>query len=150
MSKLTFSGHESFFCRSLWLKKGFDALESGVDFNAPDAVVKLGVGKNMVSAIRYWMKAFGLMEDNQATRIASFIFSNDGGVDPFLEDNGSLWILHYQIITKQIASLYNLAFLELRRDHRSVRIRSRKTSPSSSGTTSLRPIRKALKIFPHC
>ena len=118
MSKLTFSGHESFFCRSLWLKKGFDALESGVDFNAPDAVVKLGVGKNMVSAIRYWMKAFGLMEDNQATRIASFIFSNDGGVDPFLEDNGSLWILHYQIITRQLASLYYLAFLELRRERK--------------------------------
>jgi hypothetical protein len=51
--KFSFSGHESFFCRSLWLKKGYDALIGGVDFNAPDAVVALGVGKNMVSSIRY-------------------------------------------------------------------------------------------------
>jgi len=118
MGKFTFSGHESFFCRSLWLKKGYDALENGFDFNAPDAVVALGVGKNMVASIRYWMKAFGLMEDNHATDLARFIFSEVDGADPFIEDNGTLWILHYQIVTKKIASLYHLAFLELRRERK--------------------------------
>ena len=57
--RYSFSGHESFHCRSLWLKKGYDFLNNGYAFNSPDAVVHLGVGKNMVAAIRFWMKAFG-------------------------------------------------------------------------------------------
>lgn len=116
--KFSFSGHESFFCRSLWLKKGYDALIGGVDFNAPDAVVALGVGKNMVSSIRYWMKSFGLTVDNKVTPIASYIFSDEGGVDPYIEDNGTLWLLHYLIVTKRFASLYHLAFLDLRRERK--------------------------------
>lgn len=118
MSKFTFSGHESFFCRSLWLKKGYDALVAGVDFNAPDAVVALGVGKNMVLSIRYWMKAFGLMDQNKPTQLADYLFSNENGADPFLEDLGTLWILHYQIVTKQLASIYHLTFMELRRERK--------------------------------
>jgi hypothetical protein len=56
--KLTFSGHESFQCRYLWLKKGYDFVKKGGSFNKEDAVVELGVGKNIVGAIRYWMGAF--------------------------------------------------------------------------------------------
>ncbi len=58
--KYTFSGHESFPCKTLWLKKGYDFVRAEKDFNAPEAVVDLGGGKNMVSAIRYWFKSFGL------------------------------------------------------------------------------------------
>ena len=118
MVKFTFSGHESFFCRSLWLKKGYDALVAGNDFNAPDAVVTLGVGKNMVLSIRYWMKVFGLMDQNRPTELADYLFSDEKGADPFLEDMGTLWILHYQIVSRRIASIYHLAFLELRRERK--------------------------------
>ncbi|MDD4847167.1 MAG: DUF4007 family protein [Bacteroidales bacterium] len=34
------------------------------DFNEPDSVVNLGVGKNMVSSIRFWIKAFGHSNNN--------------------------------------------------------------------------------------
>ena len=47
-----FSGHESFPCKSMWLKKGYDYLVDRNRFTDPDAVVKLGVGKNMVQSIR--------------------------------------------------------------------------------------------------
>lgn len=60
MRKLVFSGHESFHCRPLWLKKGYDFIYSKGKFNEPTAVVELGVGKNMVSSINYWMKSFVL------------------------------------------------------------------------------------------
>jgi len=46
--RFSFSGHESFQCRQLWLKKGFDYIKAGKSFNSGDAVVDLGVGKNMV------------------------------------------------------------------------------------------------------
>lgn len=64
MIKYTFSGHDSFQCRQLWLKKGFDYLQSRKSFSDAAAVVKLGVGKNMVSSIRYWLKAFNIIDDN--------------------------------------------------------------------------------------
>ena len=92
---MRFSGHESFHCRSLWLKKGYDHLKSGYDFK-DEAPILLGVGKNMVSSIRYWVKSFGLVDtDNERLKpIADKIFSEDGW-DPFLEDEGTLWLLHY-------------------------------------------------------
>lgn len=37
-----FSGHESFPCKSLWLKKGYDFVVGGGDFNSPEAVTGLG------------------------------------------------------------------------------------------------------------
>jgi hypothetical protein len=43
--KYTFFGHESFQCKSLWLKKGFDDVKAGKSFGEEDAVVELGVGK---------------------------------------------------------------------------------------------------------
>lgn len=78
-TRYTFSGHESFCCKSLWLKKGYDAVSAGLDFNSPDAVARLGVGKNMVSAIRYWMRAFGLLVGGTLTPFARYIFSPEDG-----------------------------------------------------------------------
>ena len=50
-----FARHESFHPRYGWLKKGVDgaASDPGI-FIREDAVVQLGVGKNMVRAIRFW------------------------------------------------------------------------------------------------
>ena len=62
-TKYTFSGHDTFQCRQLWLKKGYDFVQEGQSFNNEDAVVKLGVGKNMVSSIRYWLKAFNIIDN---------------------------------------------------------------------------------------
>ena len=44
MNKYAFSGHESFPCKTLWLKKGYDFVVQGKNFNNPDAVIDLGVG----------------------------------------------------------------------------------------------------------
>jgi hypothetical protein len=115
--KLSFSGHESFQCRSLWLKKGYDFIKAGYSFTNESAVVELGVGKNMVNAIRHWMKAFGLTkpDSDEPNELANNLFKDDGW-DPYLEDLGTLWLLHYLLITTGKASTYNLIFNGLRRD----------------------------------
>ena len=114
--KFTFSGHDSFQCRQLWLKKGFDYIENNKSFNDDDAVVKLGVGKNMVSAIRYWMKAFNIIDNkDNPTEFGISLFS-DNGWDPFLEDDASIWLLHYQLVKTNIASIYNIVFNEFRKE----------------------------------
>ncbi|MFC4263027.1 DUF4007 family protein [Ferruginibacter yonginensis] len=115
-SKLTFSGHDTFHCRHLWLKKGYEFVKDGNKFSDEDAVVKLGVGKNMVSGINYWLRAFGIIDkDGALTEFAQFIL-DDTGKDPYLEDEATLWLLHYQLVTQNIASTYNLIFNELRRE----------------------------------
>ena len=114
--KFTFSGHESFACKTLWLKKGYDYIKGKKDFNSPEAVVHLGVGKNMVSSIRFWYKAFGLSKDAETNWIADYIFNSEDGKDPFVEDLGTLWLLHFLLIYTKEASLYNLFFTEFHKE----------------------------------
>ena len=115
MNKLNFSGHESFHCRNVWLKKGYDFLDKEHKFNEPTAVVDLGVGKNMVSSINYWMKSFGLVEKNNSlSDLADFLFGKNGA-DPYLEDNATLWLLHFHLVTDDFASIYSLLFNEFRK-----------------------------------
>ena len=110
--RYSFSGHESFYCKSLWLKKGYDFLKAGNSFLDEDAVVKLGVGKNMVSSIRFWMKAFGLTLNDNPADLAKLLFDSRTGYDCFLEDKNTLWLLHYSIVHTNVASLYNLLFTD--------------------------------------
>jgi len=110
-----FSGHENFPCRKFWLKKGYDFVANGCKFSDTDAIVNLGVGKNMVTAIQFWMRSFGLLdEDARLTRIAHFLFSDDGR-DVYLEDIGTLWLLHYLLISTGRATSYQLLFNEFRK-----------------------------------
>lgn len=114
--KLTFSGHESFQCRHLWLKKGYDFVANENSFSSEDAVVELGVGKNMVSSIRFWMKAFNLLTSDDKLTTFSHKLLADEGWDPYLEDEASMWLLHYQLVKSGFASTYSIIFNELRRE----------------------------------
>lgn len=111
-----FSGHESFPCKSMWLKKGYDFLVDRNKFTDPDAVVKLGVGKNMVQSIKFWMRAFGLLNDDGATEIARYLFDDREGKDPYAEDNATIWILHYLLVVTAVSSIYRLFFVDLQRE----------------------------------
>ncbi|MEP5611548.1 MAG: DUF4007 family protein [Cyclobacteriaceae bacterium] len=113
---MRFSGHESFQCRYYWLKKGYDYIQTSGNFSSDDAPVKLGVGKNMVTSIRFWLKAFDVYgEHNSLSEFAAKIFDDKSGWDPYLEDQGTLWLLHYHLIKNQFASTYHLIFNELRK-----------------------------------
>ena len=116
--KYSFSGHESFPCKTLWLKKGYDFVKEQKDFNKPEAVVDLGVGKNMVTSIRYWYKAFGLSKDIDTNWLADYIFDAMTGKDPYVEDLGTLWILHFLLVYTGEASIYNMFFGEFQIERR--------------------------------
>lgn len=117
ITKYTFSGHESFHCRHLWLKKGYDFIKSGKLFSDESAVLELGVGKNMVNSIRFWMKAFNILDDKEKiTPFADKLLNDKNGWDKYLEDEASLWLLHYQLVKKGFASTYYMIFNEFRRE----------------------------------
>lgn len=117
--KYTFSGHESFTCKTLWLKKGFDFINNDYNFNAPDAVIQLGVGKNMVASIRYWMRAFGMIQNEELSPISSYLFDQNTGKDKYIEDLGTLWLLHFNLVSCEEATLYNWIFTRLQKERKS-------------------------------
>lgn len=93
----SFARHETFPLRFNWIPKAFSALKKDPDvFRSETATVQLGVGKNMVTSIRYWMGAAGLITpDDQPTSLGEFLFDDAIGVDPYLEDIGTTWLLHW-------------------------------------------------------
>ena len=116
VKKYTFSGHESFPCKTLWLKKGYDFVVAGDDFNSPEAVIGLGVGKNMVASIRFWLRVFGVMENDKPTELADYLFNNQNGKDKYLEDIATLWLLHFNLVFSEEATLYNMFFCGVQRE----------------------------------
>ena len=116
-NKYTFSGHESFPCKTLWLKKGYDFVARGKDFNSPEAVIDLGVGKNMVVSIRYWLKVFGVCKNDQRTWLGDYLFNDQNGKDRYIEDLATLWLLHFNLVFNKEATLYHLLFCGYQKGH---------------------------------
>ena len=115
--RYTFSGHESFPCKTHWLKKGYDFVVQGRDFNRPEAVIYLGVGKNMVASIRYWLRVFGLCEGDQPTWLGNYLFDDANGKDKYIEDMATLWLLHFHLVFNQFATLYHTVFCGYQKGH---------------------------------
>lgn len=118
--KPSFGGHEKFVFRHAWLKKGVDVVESDpFIFTHDEALVRLGVGKNMVRSIRHWCLTIGLVEEGELigrtrqltlTKLGRLLL-RDGGWDPYLEDLGTLWLIHWQLATNQTRALvWNIVF----------------------------------------
>lgn len=79
----------------------------------------MGVGKNMVSSIRYWLRAFGLInQSGELLPLADFIFDTETGRDPFVEDVQTLWLLHWNLIYSNYASLYRYVFLNFHKERK--------------------------------
>jgi hypothetical protein len=106
----SFSGHETFVFRYPWLKKAADAVRHDPRvFTRDDAIVTLGVGKNMVRSIRHWGLATGVLEEEPKSRgtvlrvsqFGLFLFGDgsEPGADPYLEDPNSLWLIHWNLIS---------------------------------------------------
>ena len=122
-----FAAHETFAPRFGWLKKAYDATARDDEklsdaFLRPRATVELGVGKNMVHAIRYWAAAFKLTAEARpnektrayyarATKDARWLLDTASGADPWLESPGSLWLLHWWLLKpKCLAPTWWVAF----------------------------------------
>ncbi|MDQ3399358.1 MAG: DUF4007 family protein [Deinococcota bacterium] len=118
----SFSGHETFPLRYAWLPKAVQKLKDYPDlFLRDDALVVLGVGKNMVHAIRHWSQAFGMIDierggRDQISPLGTKLLTPEGW-DPYLEDPGTLWLLHWQLASRPVkASTWHLAFTRWRRE----------------------------------
>lgn len=101
--KIRLQGHEKFALRDGWLTKGLSIIDKKPDaFLGSEGPDLFGIGNNMVKSLRYWMKAFKLIENPgvgaNLSELGKIILQND----VYLEKNFTLWILHSQI-AKNIA-----------------------------------------------
>jgi len=123
--KFRFSGHQTFAFRYGWLEKGVKAVAASSDiFSAEDAIVQLGVGKNMVESIRHWCSVTQMLEEspvagNEKKRVLSpsllakrlLLKEKSNPWDPFLENDASLWLIHWLLISNPIiGTSWQLAF----------------------------------------
>lgn len=97
--KIKLQGHEKFPLREGWLNKGLLSVEKNPRiFSEQNGADILGVGSNMVKSIKYWMRAFGLIEDKVGTGV---IITPVGQIikqyDVFFENVFTLWVLHSNI-----------------------------------------------------
>lgn len=108
---LSFAKHETFYIREGWLFKGMSAIQEAYQADEPfniflekDAPERLGMGRNMVRALRFWVQATGLAEEYYEGRLIPRL-TNFGELvwqhDPYLEDEGTLWLLHYALTCSQ-------------------------------------------------
>ena len=103
-----FAGHETFTLRSAGSRRRWMLPATGEDiFLQDDALVTLGVGKNMVRSIRHWGLVTGILEESKdvpnnrgrSIRPSALgdLFSVRAGLDPYLEEVGTLWLIHWQL-----------------------------------------------------
>ena len=100
---MKFRAHDTFFIRKGWLSKGMEHVVAKddlfVDKNENPMDV-LGIGSNMVKALRYWLQAVGLTKESikgkrvqKLTPLGTEIFNHD----KFIEELGTLYLLQYQL-----------------------------------------------------
>lgn len=100
-----FSGHGTFPCRYTWLPKAVIALKKNpcLFSDVDDAMVELGVGKQMVHAIRFWVEAAKIAEKKEKNDFAVTLLGDrimgEVGFDPFLENSQTLWLIHWNFST---------------------------------------------------
>lgn len=104
---MKFRAHDTFFIRKGWLSKGMKYV-----YNKPNVFVDknenpmdvLGIGSNMVKALRYWLQAVGLtQEPNSGRRIQSFTKLGSAVYkhDRFIEETGTLFLLQYKLASNR-------------------------------------------------
>ena len=123
-AKPTFARHETFHPRYGWFRKAYTFVAADPHvFSREDAPVRVGVGKNMVRAIRFWGLAAKLIEVDQRssgcrtpglvpTRWGHALFG-ESGWDRYMEDPGTLWLLHWRLLAPpSLLPVWWLAFNE--------------------------------------
>ncbi len=104
---MKFRAHDTFFIRKGWLSKGMKYVCTKSDvFVAKDEnpMDVLGIGANMVKALRYWLQAVGLtVEPNSGKRSQSFtqLGSSIFEHDRYIEELGTLYLLQYRLASNK-------------------------------------------------
>lgn len=93
--------NESFYIREGWMEKAINTIaeEDKNIFFKNDGVAKLGIGSNMVKALKYWLGAAGIIEgkNNSLSKLGKCLKE----YDPYLENDFSWFLIHYMLVRNE-------------------------------------------------
>ena len=100
-----FGRAQTFPLRLGWLPKMCRMLESEESMSVDDCITEWGVGKNMVTAMWHWAHAANVAEENTRSlsefgRLVLGKSDKKDGYDPYMEDEATLWLLHWEIASR--------------------------------------------------
>lgn len=101
-------GHQSFYIRRGWIHKGIKKVnEDKSVFTNKELTLtdEFGIGSNMVTSLKYWLDAFGLVDKkrqgnehyHELTDLGKLILEKD----PYLEETSTWQLLHYKLATNE-------------------------------------------------
>ena len=100
---MKFRAHDTFFIRKGWLSKGMKYVHVKDDVfisKEENPMDVLGIGSNMVKALRYWLQAVELTsEPNKGKRIQTLtkLGNQIYQKDRYIEELGTLYLLQYKL-----------------------------------------------------
>ena len=104
---MKFRAHDTFFIRKGWLSKGMEQIVAKPDLfvdKNENPMDILGIGTNMVKALRYWLQVVGLTEEptngrrvQTLTELGQVVYGNDR----YIEELGTLYLLQYQLAKRK-------------------------------------------------
>ena len=109
---MKFRAHDTFFIRKGWISKGMRYVDKskGEVFisKSENPMDVLGIGANMVKALRYWLQAIGITEEPKSGRrtqkftdFGKLVFEHD----KYIEEMGTLYLLHYKLASNIVVLL---------------------------------------------
>ena len=117
---MQFAKHQSFQIREGWLRKGMRAiLKNPRIFLEENASDELGIGKNMVNSLRYWMQATGIAKEEyrmpNGVRRRYQLLTPFGEIiskfDPYFEEEVTLFAVHASLVrNKEMATAWYWLF----------------------------------------
>lgn len=104
---MKFRAHDTFFIRKGWLSKGMRCVLSKPDVfisHDENPMDVLGIGANMVKALRYWLQAVCLTSEpgkgkreQTFTELGQLIYDHD----TYMEELGTLYLLQYKLASQK-------------------------------------------------
>ncbi|MFD3259579.1 DUF4007 family protein [Paenibacillus lentus] len=103
---MAYARHQSFYIRDKWFSKGLTAVSQNSRFFYDDfSFEKIGLGKNMVESLKYWLIALNVIEErlvegqrgHYLTELGQIFYEND----KLLQKGESLAILHYHLVRNE-------------------------------------------------
>lgn len=100
---MKFRAHDTFFIRKGWLSKGMKYVNQKPDVfvdKEENPMDVLGIGSNMVKALRYWIQVVGLTTEpnyGRRTQTLTELGNKIYFYDRYIEEIGTLQLLHYKL-----------------------------------------------------
>lgn len=113
MDKLKLKRHGTFHIRDGWMGKALNAINENQDgksiFRKEVGVLNLGIGSMMVTSLRYWMIATGMIyeKDSQLTDFGRLLLK----YDQYLDNSFSWWMIHLYLVSNfKDSPVFNIVF----------------------------------------